>query len=175
MPPAPQALCSQASPSFFTKNSILTSSPEELLHFVLSIRMGRIQHFSPPPPSFTFLQAPVSLFSVLYSELFTSSSPSAAVPSPSTSWTQEKLPWRVLPHLGGATPVVGARMPAPVDILGKEQLVQQNQQCLVPVVHKVSWLCTACQLGRAAAHGCDPRGPCCHCCKMPSVKPLGEG
>lgn len=46
--------------------------------------------------------------------------------------------------LGSAAPPLGchacggARLPAPVGILGKEQLLQQSQQCRVPVVHRVS-------------------------------------
>lgn len=131
-PPGPQALCSQASPSFLTKNFILSSSQRNPLHLILSLRMGRIEHFPsasalltdrPPCPHFQWSVLNCSLLPAL-----PVLSCLRASHGHRTRCLGKCCPTAEVPHLWwGPGACAGARLPAPVDILGKEQLLQQSQ------------------------------------------------
>lgn len=144
------------------------------LHFVLSTRTGRMELFPhhhsplftnrPPCPHFQWSILSCSLPAL-----------PAAVPSPSISCPQEKLPWKLLPYLWGS------------HVCGEAHRHLWGPGCQLQWVFWIKssccsrtngalfqwgtgcagWMRTAWELGSAAAHGCDPRGHCCHCCKMP--------
>lgn len=101
------------------------------LHFILSTRMGRMELF-PHHHSPLFTNRPPCPLSVIYTELLTSS-PSCCCPISQHLMSTGKaaletaaLPLRVPCLWWGPQAPVGARLPAPMSILGKEQLLQQN-------------------------------------------------